>query len=174
MHIESYQISEILRWFYNGQSLPEIQSKAKKEYDITPSISSLRRWVFKFSQIAIEKTEDLRPRLGDIWVVKETPMKAGGIGYNLTTVMCMETKYMISATLTSNYNLQSLKQIVVAASEKMAKTPWTIIIDGWGKYLHGTISVSADEIKANSISVIKLESENSFPEHKSKRIITRI
>ena len=58
--------------------LDAIQRHLKQQFDIYFSESGIYNWVIRFSKLAVERTKDYKPNVGDTWIADETGIKVGG------------------------------------------------------------------------------------------------
>ena len=72
------QIAAALSMYYRGMSIDDIRQHLDQQYNNYPSDSTVYEWLNRFSNEAHEKTEDLIPKVGDVWLADETMLDIGG------------------------------------------------------------------------------------------------
>ena len=74
-------VGSAVQQYYNGMSLNAVCRNIEQQYDYKPANSTIYRWVAKFTKRAIADTKDIKPEVGDTWIVDETVIEIAGKNY---------------------------------------------------------------------------------------------
>lgn len=130
-------IASAIYQYYAGSSLNEIRGHIEQQSRIRPSDSAIYDWVTRFSEVAIDKAKDYKPKVGNSWVADETVLRIAGKKYWLIDIIDSDTRFLLTTKLSHNRNKQDIKELMERARDKADKTPEKVLTDGWGGYIDG-------------------------------------
>ena len=58
--------------YYDGLSINAIRRNLKQNYGVYPSSATVFEWVNKYTKDVVEKTKNLKPNVGSVWIADET------------------------------------------------------------------------------------------------------
>jgi transposase-like protein len=56
-------------------SLNKVKQNMEQQYNVSPSVSTIYRWLNRFIKKASDKVKDITPNVGDTWIADETVIK---------------------------------------------------------------------------------------------------
>jgi len=72
------QVSSALGMYYRGMSIDEIRHQLDQQTGNYPSDSTVYDWITRFTDEAVNKLRDYKPKVGDVWIADETVLDIGG------------------------------------------------------------------------------------------------
>jgi putative transposase len=123
------QIESALKMYYSGGSVNAIRRRLDRDFGNYPSDSTLYRWVYKFTQKTIEETRKYFPKVGDAWVLAETPIKIGVRQDYLVGVLDTKTLFLLSAKLSQRRGRLNTGAALDSAAEKARKMPQIVMVE---------------------------------------------
>lgn len=129
------QVSAVLSTYYNGMPFKAIRRHLEQQYGNIPPRSTLRRWVARFTEIAINQASSYKPDVGDVWVADETVLKIGRSSILFWDIIDSETGFLLASHMLHTRTTEDAKILVEKAFQKAGKTPKHIITDKLQAYL---------------------------------------
>ncbi|MBA7642689.1 hypothetical protein ES703_50394 [subsurface metagenome] len=136
MRISVRQLGDILGQYYGGMSLKSIRRQFEQQHQISPSRSSIYRWLSKFTKIAVNEAKAYKPDVGDVWIADETALNIGGSHRVwFWDLIDTKTRFLISSHISTSRTIEDAKILAEKASERTGKIPKFIITDKLQAYL---------------------------------------
>ena len=141
------QIGASLNMYYDGMSLSAIGRHSEEAYHNAVNPSTVYRWIMKYTQIATLALRDLKPKVGDTWVVDETVIRIGGEKLWLWDLIDEETRFLLASHLSYSRVIADASVVMYKAWGKADKAPKYIISDGLPAYRDGIERVFGSDAK---------------------------
>lgn len=71
-------IGAALNMYYNGMSLDGIQTELKQDYGLDLSQMGIYDWIIRFTKDAVQRTQNIKPKVGNVWIADETELDVSG------------------------------------------------------------------------------------------------
>jgi len=117
--------------------LDAIQRHLQQQYGIYFSESGIYNWVIRFSKLAVERTKDFKPEVGDTWIADETMLKVGGENIWYWDIIDAKTRYLLASYVSKGRTTQDAEMLMHKALQRADKMPKKIITDKLASYLDG-------------------------------------
>ena len=131
------QVGLALTAFYSGTSLSKIRAQIDQLYDTRPSDGTIYPWIKRWSQVAIDETKDLKPKVGDEWVADETVLQIGGRNVWFWDIMDSKTRFLLASHMSVTRSSRDAKILMEAAAKRAGKAPKVVITDKLLAYIDG-------------------------------------
>jgi transposase-like protein len=131
------QIGLALTKFYNGNSLSKIRDEIDLMYHTRPSDGTIYPWIQRWSKVAIDKTKDLKPNVGDEWLADETVLQIGGKNVWFWDVMDAKTRFLLASHMSVTRGTQDAQSLMEDAAKRAGKAPRVVITDKLLAYVDG-------------------------------------
>jgi len=143
MRISSELLGRILTQYYEGMSIDDIREQLELHYNVSPSRSTIYRWIVKFTTIAITRTKDYSPAVGDTWIITKSTVRISRKLYWLIDTTCLDTRYILSTVLLPKHSSKYFRIPLLLAIEKAGqKRPAILLVtNNLGSYHDETESV---------------------------------
>lgn len=109
--------------YYAGYSLSEVCEHIERKFGIRPSRPAVYLWVMHFSGLAVDKTKDCKPRVGDTWIADEMVLKIGGRDQWLWEILDSSTWYVLAMHITPTRTKKDARVLMKSALEKAGQAP---------------------------------------------------
>lgn len=124
--------------YYAGESLNKITEGIRQTTERKPADSAIYGWVKRLTKIALAKSKDYTPKVGDKWLADECVIKLkDGKKYWLINVIDYHTRFLLASRLFSNRGIKEICLTFKAAKGKAQKSPKYMLTDGWKAYDDG-------------------------------------
>jgi len=127
--------------YYDSLSLNAIRRNLRQAYGIYPSSSTIYEWVTRFTKEAIEKTKDIKPELGTVWLADETVIEIDGVKHWLWDIIDVKTRFLVASHISLKRTVDDVIMLMHKANKRAGKYPKVIMTDSLNSYLDG-ISLS--------------------------------
>lgn len=134
MRVPAYQIATAVSMFYEGLSLSAICRQMKQIHGFKPSDGTVYKWITKYSQEAIDKTKDIKPTVGDVWLCDETVLKIAGKNVWFYDVIDTKTRFLLASHIADRRFLGDARRVLFLAGKKADKKPKVVITDSLNSY----------------------------------------
>ena len=131
------QVALALSLYYDGLSLNAIRRNLKQAYGIYPSSSTVYGWITRFTKEAIDKTKDIKPELGDVWLADETVIEIDGVNHWLWDIIDIKTRFLVASHISLKRTVDDAIMIMHKANRRAGKYPKVIMTDSLNAYLDG-------------------------------------
>lgn len=128
------KIGAALSLFFEGQSLASVTRSLKQIYGRDYDPSTVYSWVTRYSKEAITKAKELKPNVGDVWLVDETVLKIGGSKVWLYDLIDSKTRFLLASHLAKSRYLGDARMVLRKAEIAAGKKPKVVISDGLPSY----------------------------------------
>ncbi len=135
------QVALAVSLYYDGLSLNAIRRNLKQAYGVYPSDSTIYSWVTRFTREAIDKTKDLKPHLGEVWLCDETVIDINGEKHWLWDIIDIKTRFLVASHISLKRTVDDVIILMHKANRRAGKYPKVIMTDSLNAYLDG-ISLS--------------------------------
>jgi putative transposase len=141
-------VASAIYQYYTGSSLSEIRGHIEQHSRLRPSDSTIYSWLTRFTKIAMDKTREYTPKVGDVWVADETVLRVGGKridrkkkGVWFWDTIDAQTRFLLASHISSSRTAKDAITLMEKALERAGKFPQTVITDKLQAYLDATITV---------------------------------
>jgi len=174
MKTPSFQVASVLDMFYERKSICAIRGYIEQQYGNYPSISSIYRWIVRFTEMAIEETEAYRPKVGDVWIAAETSLKINGEKWWIWDIIDSETRFLLASHMSRLRTMQNAQALVAQATEKAGKFPRIVITNTLQAYLNNVELVPKNDIKSSQYMRFIIKPSKDMTEEVNKPLKRRI
>lgn len=150
MKTPAFQVDMAIKMYYQGMSLNAIRKHLHQKYNNLPSDSTVYHWVEKYTDIAISKSRDYQPNVGNKWLMYNTTLNYYSEPLWILDVIDKDTLFLLATRVLLNNNADAVKVLVSQAVQKAGKIPEMVIINDMAALL-GDIGLD---------SVVKIEYGN--------------
>ena len=130
-------VGDALHSYFSGMSLNEIKCNLEQQYNYSPSVSTIYRWLDRFIKVAKDKVKDIKPNVGDTWVADETVIKINRKKYWLFDCIDSKTRFLLASHLSPNRGTREAHALMSKAMERAGKAPKVVTTDKLAAYLDG-------------------------------------
>ncbi|MFH1032780.1 MAG: DDE-type integrase/transposase/recombinase [Chloroflexota bacterium] len=123
------QVAAAIRMHYDGLSLNFIRKQIEQELNYCPSISTVYKWIGKYSRTACARNQNCHPKVGDIWIADETSLVIDGKPVWIWDIIDKGTSFLLASHVSKNRGVRDIRALIEKALEKAAKTPKGIVAD---------------------------------------------
>jgi putative transposase len=131
------QVGDALQSYFSGMSLNEIRQNIEQQHNYSPSVSTIYRWLDRFTKEAGYKVRDAKPNVGDTWIADETVIKINNKKYWLFDCIDAKTRFLLASHLSPNRGTREARALMEKAAECANKTPKVVMTDKLAAYLDG-------------------------------------
>jgi putative transposase len=136
MKSSTNQIAFTLTMYLEGKTLNNIRQNLQKLYNSYPSDSTLYEWIERFTKKAIAADNKLKPAVGDVWIVLETPLIVGDSEAWFWDVIDIKTGFILASRLCYKRTTGAAEALMIKAVNKAAKLPRVVVTDKLARYLN--------------------------------------
>ncbi len=129
------QVALALSLYYDGLSLNAIRRNLKQAYGIYPSSSTVYEWITRFTKEAIEKTKDIKPEVGYVWLADETMIDINGTKHWLWDVIDFKTRFLLASHISTKRTVDDAMILMHKANLRAGKFPKVIMTDSLNSYM---------------------------------------
>jgi putative transposase len=137
MQTPTEQIGAALNMFYDGMSVAAIANHMKETYHNPVNASTVYRWVLRYTFVAMNTLEPLKPTVSNIWVVDETVVKVGGRNLWFWDIIDDGTRFLLASHLSRTRTTLDAATIMRRAWQKAGRPPRFIVSDKLAAYIDG-------------------------------------
>ena len=137
MQTPTEQIGAALNMFYDGMSVAAIANHMKETYHNAVNASTVYRWIIRYTLVAINTFEPLKPTVSNVWVVDETVIKVGGRNMWFWDIIDERTRFLLASHLSRTRTTLDAVTIMRRAWQRAGKPPRVIISDKLAAYIDG-------------------------------------
>jgi putative transposase len=119
-------VGDALQSYFSGMSLNEIRQNIEQQHNYSPSVSTIYRWLDRFTKEAEYKVRDIHPNVGNTWVADETVIKINGRKYWLFDCIDADTRFLLASHLSPNRGTREARTLMEKATERANKTPQVV------------------------------------------------
>ena len=130
-------VGDALHSYFSGMSLNEIKQNLEQQYNDSPSVSTIYRWLDRFIKEAERKVKDTKPNVGDTWIADETVIKIDRKKYWVFDCIDAKTRFLLASHLSPNRGTREARTLMDKAAERAGKTPKVVMTDKLAAYLDG-------------------------------------
>jgi len=130
-------VGDALQSYFSGMSLNEVKQNMEQQYNYSPSVSTIYRWLDRFIEQARYKVRDTKPNVGDVWIADETVIKINRKKYWLFDCIDAKTRFLLASHLSPNRGTREARALMDKAAERADKTPKVVMTDKLAAYLDG-------------------------------------
>jgi putative transposase len=137
MQTPTEQIGAALNMFYDGMSVSAIARHLKETHENAVNASTIYRWVLRYTFLAMNTLDSLKPTVSNVWVVDETVIKVGGRNLWFWDIIDEKTRFLLASHLSRTRTTLDAATIMRRAWQKAGKPPKVIISDKLAAYIDG-------------------------------------
>jgi putative transposase len=130
-------VGDALQSYFSGMSLNEVKQNMEQQYNYSPSVSTIYRWLDRFIKQANYKVRDIKPNVGDIWIADETVIKINRKKHWLFDCIDAKTRFLLASHLSPNRGTREARALMEKATERAGKAPKVVMTDKLAAYLDG-------------------------------------
>ncbi|MEL7562486.1 IS6 family transposase [Dehalogenimonas sp. 4OHTPN] len=134
MRVPPDQVASAVSMFYEGLSLTAICRQMKQIHGYEPSDGTVYRWITKYTREAIDRTKDIKPAVGDVWLCDETVLKIGGKNVWFYDIIDVKTRFLLASHIADKRYLGDARMVLNRAGNKAGKKPKVVITDSLNSY----------------------------------------
>ena len=150
-------VGDALQSYFSGMSLNEVKQNMEQQYNYSPSVSTIYRWLDRFIKVAKDKVKGIKPNVGDTWVADETVIKINRKKYWLFDCIDSKTRFLLASHLSPNRGTREAHALMTKAMERAGKAPKVIMTDKLRAYLDGIELTFGGEAKHKQGSPFNVE-----------------
>jgi transposase-like protein len=122
-------ITTALNLFYDGTSLSAIKNHIIKKYGRIVDVSTIYRWILKYTGKAVALTEDLKANASLVWVVYETVTDVTGRDYWIWDIFCKKTRFLLASHISHSRTPREGEITINSAFDRAGSKPDLIMLD---------------------------------------------
>jgi putative transposase len=130
-------VGDALQSYFSGMSLNEVKQNMEQQYNYSPSVSTIYRWLDRFIKEGEHKVRDTKPNVGDTWIADETVIKINRKKYWLFDCIDAKTRFLLASHLSPNRGTREARALMEKVTERANKTPKVVMTDKLAAYLDG-------------------------------------
>jgi putative transposase len=130
-------VGDALQSYFSGMSLNEVKQNMEQQYNYSPSVSTIYRWLDRFIKQARYKVRDTKPNVGDVWIADETVIKINRKKHWLFDCIDAKTRFLLASHLSPNRGTREARALMEKAAERANKAPKVVMTDKLAAYLDG-------------------------------------
>ena len=157
-------VGDALHSYFSGMSLNEVKQNLEQQYNYSPSVSTIYRWLDRFTKQAEYKVRDIHPNVGDTWIADETVIKINGKKYWLFDCIDADTRFLLASHLSPNRGTREARTLMEKAADRANKIPKVVVTDKLAAYLDGTELAFGADAKHKQGSPFTIENNTSLIE----------
>jgi len=162
-------IADALDEYYGGMSFHEIEHKIDQRTSGDISHTAVIKWVNKYTAKAIRETEDLHPRVGNVWIADETYIKTDiktrdPKGVVFWDIIDADTRFLLASRITTTRGTQDARQLMELAAKRANKTPTSVVTDKLAAYIDGIELAFGSDARHRQGSPFNIEHNTSLIE----------
>ena len=128
-------IEQALRLYYQGTSVNKIRIHLQQKYNNSYSVSTIYKWIVKYSNSVPKNVSDFHPKVSDSWVIDETPLIISGKQLWVWDVIDTKTHFLLASSVLIWRNALEFTVLFEKATRKALKIPKMVIADNLINYL---------------------------------------
>lgn len=182
MKLPANNVASALSMYYEGMSLNAISRQLHQDDGTNIPDKTVFEWVNKFTDKAIQETDKIHPKVGDIWVADETyvrvDMKKRGDTdvdnpYDKSRkakwvifwdVIDADTRFLLASLVTTTRGKKDAQELMERAAKRAGKVPKTVVTDSLNSYLDGIELAYGADSQHKQGSPFELENDNNLIE----------
>ncbi len=146
MRFPNDQIATALRLYYAGLSLDKVQEEFKEQYNTHVAISTLYEWLQEFTNEAVLRVNEFKPKVGDEWIADETMLVIRGKThtgkwvdryYWLFDIIDSKTRFLLATHISTGRSIGDVQAVMSQAAKRAGKVPRVILTDKMRAYPDG-------------------------------------
>ena len=150
MKTPSDQVHAAILLYYRGVSLNSIRQQLQQKHNYCPSVSTVYKWVVKYSHSARELNRDYHPKVGDIWIIEETALKICGQFIWIWDVIDEKTRFLLTSRVSLRHDADDAGVLMGQAFSRAGKTPALVIGGQLTPLLEGRYPFAVAESAGNN------------------------
>ena len=126
-------ISLALSCYYEGMSLGAIQGEINQRHGAYYAQSSIYNWIIRFSEEAIRQAKSFQPKVGDIWLLCNTPVRTGNRLLYFWDIFDVNSKFLLASHLSETETEQEVLGFINSTHLTIKKPPHypvTVMLSG--------------------------------------------
>ncbi len=153
MRTKSEVIICALNLYFDGLSTWKIQRQLEKIFQVDVSVTTVWKWIMKYSELVNEYTQTLKPELSGKYHHDETGIKVGGEDRYFWETIDEDTRFIVANLLTESRNSEDAIKVFRQALEK--QRPNTLFTDGSFAYDEAYNKVFNSRVKALKVEWVR-------------------
>jgi transposase-like protein len=122
-------IATALRLFYDGYSLSSIKEHIEKELKHTVDVSTIYRWIIKYTDKIVSLTRERKADASQTWVVYETVTDMTGRDYWIWDIFCKRTKFLLASHISHSRTPREGEITINSAFDRAGSKPDLIMLN---------------------------------------------
>lgn len=147
MRTSADAIGAALSMFYEGSSLRKIQTHLKLAFDVDVDLSTIHRWILRFTRTAIEMLDKVKVDVGVTWLADKTSLRDRDHS-NAWVYDCVDqkTKFLLASHLETIGARVAARRLLEASIERAGKVPTLIVTNNPYNYqVYGQLAPSVKD-----------------------------
>ena len=156
MKTPANQVSSALNMYFEGMSHRVIRRQLELEHKNSPSSATIYEWVDKYTDIGLEATKNLKPKVGNTFICDETMLEIDGKNVWLFDYIDADTRFLLSSRLAYSRTTHDARMLLEEAAKKAGKTPKYVVTDKLRAYIDGmelAFGADAEHIQSRPFTV---------------------
>ncbi|MCJ7805172.1 DDE-type integrase/transposase/recombinase [Patescibacteria group bacterium] len=118
-------------------SLDNIQMQIKQDYGLDLSQMGIYDWIIRFTKDTVQRTQNLKLKVGNIWIADETELDVSGQKAWFWDIIDRDSRYLLASYLSFSRETEDAQILIEQAIKRAGKIPNTIITDKLSTYVDG-------------------------------------
>ena len=153
MRTKSGVVTCALNLYFDGLSTWKIQRQLAKIFQVDVSVTTVWKWIMKYSEVVNEYTQTLKPELSGKYHHDETGLKVGGEDRYFWETIDEDTRFIVANLLTESRSSEDAIKVFRQALEK--QRPKTLFTDGSFAYDEAYNKVFYSKVKALQVEWVR-------------------
>ena len=129
------QVASALNMYYEGVTFNAICRHLQQNYNSYLSSSTIYEWIGRFTKLAVNKSEDYKPVVGDVWIAGEIVLKIEGRSIWFWDIIDIKTRFLLASLLSVTRSAKDAQRLMELALERAGKLPKVVVTDKLDAYL---------------------------------------
>jgi transposase-like protein len=129
MRTPASEIATALALFYEGSSLSTIKTRIEDKFANTVDVSTIYRWIIKYTDKIISLTRDCKADASRTWVVYETVTDVIGVDYWIWDIFCQKTKFLLASHISHSRTPKDGELTINSAFDRASRRPDFVMLD---------------------------------------------
>jgi putative transposase len=141
MQYSTDKVADAISMYFEGMSLKEIRRNFIQQHNDYISDVTVLNWVNRFTDLAVDESNNYTPSVGSVWVADETVIDIDGKNVWLWDIIDTDTRFLIATHMSYTRTSKDAEQLMRLAYQRTSKMPRVIYTDKLRAYLEGIENV---------------------------------
>jgi putative transposase len=136
--VHSFYVTQTMTGCYTGHSINEIRETFYRKHQYKPAKSTFKKWVLKYTDLAVKNFQDYHPLVGDIWICDESRAELRRkLKVWIYNVIDKETRFLLASHVAFSRKTKEVELVIREAQKRANKSPKIILTDADRSYKDG-------------------------------------